>query len=418
MLNTDSVAQGTIVSQEKIVSLPLNGRQFIQLALLVPGANGGGRTVQQNAVRLNQTGGFSSSGGRTNNNAFLLDGAINTDPDYNAISYVPIVDALAEFQVQTAQFSAQYGRASGSQINVVTKSGGNGYHGGVWEFLRNQVLDSRPFNSISSSLPRNQRNQFGGALGGPIVKDKLFFFGAWETLRLRQAGVSPTTIAVPTALERTGNFSRAPVPVYDPGTSNTARAPFPGGVIPASSLNPQTLAAMAAMPLPNTGGSNFVNNAEVLRQNNDNYSIRVDYVLGNRATLFGRYSISNENDVVPDLVPSRDQVSAIRPQNAAIGIVQTFSATRVNEARLGFNRLKFLNGLPEPLFPVVGPSSRRPRFLPSGYSAMGGAGSYTGTLGGGTVLARNNTYQAYDNFSWEKGRHSLKFGAELLQIGY
>src|SRR5262249_46519942 len=188
--------------------------------------------------------------------------------------------------------------------------------------------------------------------------------------------------------------------------------------IPASSLNPQTLAAMAAMPLPNTGGSNFVNNAEVLRQNNDNYSIRVDYVLGNRATLFGRYSISNENDVVPDLVPSRDQVSAIRPQNAAIGIVQTFSATRVNEARLGFNRLKFLNGLPEPLFPVGGQSINLPRFLPSGYSAMGGAGSYTGTLGGGTVLARNNTYQAYDNFSWEKGRHSLKFGAELLQIGY
>src|SRR5262249_11108454 len=142
MLNTESVAQGTTVSQEKIVSLPLNGRQFIQLAMLVPGANGGGRTVQQNSVRLNQVGGFSSSGGRTNNNAFLLDGAINTDPDYNGISYVPIVDALAEFQVQTAQFSAQYGRASGSQINVVTKSGSNAFHGTAWDFLRNQVLDS------------------------------------------------------------------------------------------------------------------------------------------------------------------------------------------------------------------------------------------------------------------------------------
>src|SRR5215831_17308203 len=223
LLNTESVAQGTTVSQEKIVSLPLNGRQFIQLALLVPGANGGGRTVQQNAVRLNQTGGISSSGGRTNNNAFLLDGAINTDPDYNAISYVPIIDALAEFQVQTAQFSAQYGRASGSQVNVVTKSGSNEYYGAAWDFLRNQVLDARPFNSVSSSLPRNQRNQFGGALGGRIVKDKLFFFGAWETLRLRQAGVSLTTIAVPTALERTGNFSQTSPAVYDPATSNTLR---------------------------------------------------------------------------------------------------------------------------------------------------------------------------------------------------
>src|SRR5262249_40380523 len=208
MLNTESVAQGTTVSQEKIVSLPLNGRQFIQLAMLVPGANGGGRTVTQNSVRLthahghpksvrlNPVGGFSSSGGLTNNNAFLLDGAINTDPDYNGIGYVPIVDALAEFQVQTAQFSAQYGRASGSQINVVTKSGSNAFHGTAWDFLRNQVLDSRPFNSISSSLPRNQRNQFGGAVGGRIIKDKLFFFGAWESLRLRQAGVSLTTVAV------------------------------------------------------------------------------------------------------------------------------------------------------------------------------------------------------------------------------
>ncbi|HKA00456.1 MAG TPA: hypothetical protein VKE70_28285, partial [Candidatus Solibacter sp.] len=417
-LNTESVAQGTTVSQEKIVSLPLNGRQFIQLAMLVPGANGGGRTVQQNSVRLNQVGGFSSSGGRTNNNAFLLDGAINTDPDYNGISYVPIVDALAEFQVQTAQFSAQYGRASGSQINVVTKSGSNAFHGTAWDFLRNQVLDSRPFNSISSSLPRNQRNQFGGAVGGRIIKDKLFFFGAWESLRLRQAGVSLTTVAVPTALERTGNFNGSTATVYDPNTSNTARTPFPNNIIPADRINPQTVAAMAAMPLPNSGSSNFVNNGEVLRQNNDNYSIRLDYVINSRATLFGRYSISNENDLIPDVVPLRDQVSAIRPQNATIGSAQTFGSTRVNEVRLGFNRLKFLNGLPEPSFQAGGQSMNLPRFLPSGYSAMGGAGSYTGTLGGGTVLARDSSYQIYDNFSWQRGRHSLKFGAEVLQIGY
>src|SRR5262249_43970443 len=260
-------------------------------------------------------------------------------PDYNAISYVPIIDSLAEFQVQTAQFSAQYGRASGSQINVVTKSGGNAFHGAAWDFLRNQVLDSRPFNSISSTLPRNQRNQFGGTLGGRILKDKLFFFGAWESLRLRQAGVSLTTIAVPTALERTGNFSASPIPVYDPSSSNTARSPFPGNTIPSARINPQTLAALAAMPLPNAGGSNFVNNSEILRQNNDNYSLRLDYVVNERVTLFGRYSISNENDFVPDVVTDRDQLSTMRPQNVAIGSVQTLSGTRVNEARLGYNRL-------------------------------------------------------------------------------
>jgi hypothetical protein len=423
MLNTESVTQGTVISQEKIASLPLNGRQFIQLALLVPGTTGGGRTVQQNAVRLNQIGGLSSSGGRTNNNAFLLDGAVNTDPDYNAISYVPVLDSLAEFQVQTAQFSAQYGRASGAQVNVVTKSGGNDLHGGAWDFLRNQVLDSRPFNSISAHLPRNQRNQFGGTLGGPILKDKLFFFGAFEGLRLRQAGVSPTTVAVPTALERTGNFSASPGSIWDPNTtvttgSSSLRQQFPGNAIPASRLNLQTVAAMAGMSLPNVGVSNFVNNSEVLRQNNNNYSARIDYILSPKVTLFGRYSISDENDFLPDVVTARDQISAVRPQNVAIGSTQTLSSTRVNEARLGFNRLKFLNGLPEPVFQVGGADSNLPRFLPSGYAAMGGAGSYTGTQGGGTVLARNNTYQAYDNYSWQKGRHGLKFGAEILQINY
>jgi Carboxypeptidase regulatory-like domain/TonB dependent receptor len=423
MLNTESVAQGTVISQEKIESLPLNGRQFIQLALLVPGANSGGRAVQQNAVRLNQVGGFSSSGGRTNNNAFLLDGAINTDPDYNAISYVPIIDSLAEFQVQTAQFSAQYGRASGSQINVVTRSGSNDLHGGAWDFLRNQALDSRPFNSITSSLPRNQRNQFGGTLGGPVLKDRLFFFGAFEALRLRQAGVNLTTTAVPTALERTGDFSAMTPAVYDPNStvttgSTSVRQPFPGNGIPVDRINPQTLAAMAAMPLPNAGGSNYVNNSGLLSQNNNNYSIRMDYVASQRVSLFGRYSISDENDTVPDVVPLRDQISAIRPQNAAIGSTQMLSSSKVNEVRLGFNRLKFVNGLPEPLFQVGGQSVNLPRFLPSGYSAMGGAGSFTGTLGGGTVQARNNTYQIYDNFCWQRGRHSLKFGAEAMQINY
>jgi hypothetical protein len=425
MVNTESVAQGTVISQEKIVSLPLNGRQFIQLALLVPGANSGGRQVQQNNIRLNQVGGISSSGGRTNNNAFLLDGATNIDPDYNAISYVPILDTIEEFQVQTAQFSAQYGRASGSQINVVTKQGGNAWHGDGWEFLRNQELDSRPFNSVTSSLARNQRNQFGGTVGGRILKDKLFVFGGYEGLRLRTAGATPTTTAVPTALERTGDFSKSAASVFDPNTtapnpsgSGMIRTQFPGNIIPQSRVNPLTAAAMAAMPLPNVGASNYVNSGEVQQQNSDNYSIRLDYLLTPKVSLFGRYSISNESDFIPDVVPKRDQLSDVRPQNVAAGSTQALSATRVNEVRLGYNRLRFLNGLPEPSFDVNGASQNLPRFLPAGFATMGGAGAYTGTQGGGTVVSRDNTYQAYDNFSWQKGRHSWKFGAEILRIEY
>ncbi len=123
LLNLDTAAQGTVIGEAQVQSLPLNGRQFIQLALLVPGANPGGRAVQQNTVRPNQTGGLSVSGGRTNNTAFLLDGAVNTDPDYNSLNYSPSIDAIAEFQVQTAQFTAEYSRAGG-QVNVVTSRAG------------------------------------------------------------------------------------------------------------------------------------------------------------------------------------------------------------------------------------------------------------------------------------------------------
>lgn len=419
LLNTESAAYGSVVSEEKIVALPLNGRQFIQLALLVPGANAGGRQVQQNTVRLNTVGGFSSSGGRTNNNLFLFDGSVNTDPDYMALSYVPIVDALAEFQVQAAQYGAQYGRASGSQVNVVSKSGSNEFHGSAWEFLRNQRFDARPFNSVSPRLPRNQRHQFGGTLGGPILANKLFFFGAYERSTLRQAGVSITTVNIPTPLERQGNFSQTPAIPFDPDTlSGGVRTPFPGNIIPASRLNPITKAAIDAMPLPNIGAAQYVNNDAILRQDGHNGSGRIDYNVSASDLLFGRYSISQEQSVIPDVVTGRERLGFVTPQNVALGWNRIFSSNQVNELRLGFNRLRFQDGLPEPLFNVGGVQQVIPRFRPAGYPVMGGAGAFTGTTGGGTVLVRNNTYQLYDNFSWLVGRHSLKIGGELLRMDY
>jgi hypothetical protein len=419
LLNTESVAQGTVITEEKILQLPLNGRQFIDLALLVPGANAGGRNVQQNNVRLNQTGGLSSSGGRTNNNLFLFDGAVNTDPDYNALSYVPIVDSLAEFQVQTAQYSAQYGRASGGQINVVSKSGSNAFHGSAWEFLRNQRMDARPFNSVTSKLPKNQRNQFGGAFGGPVRKDKLFFFAAYEALRLRQAGVGITNVIVPTAAERGGNFAQSPGTFFDPDTlSGGVRQPFPGNTIPANRINAITRAAINAMPLPNVGANGFVNGNAVLSQNGNNGSLRMDWMASRSTNVMGRYSVSHEDIVQPDVVTDRERLGGVRPQNASLGVNTAFSGTLVNEFRLGFNRLRFLDGLPEPLFDVNGSRQVIPRFRPQGYPVMGGAGAFTGTTGGGTVLTRNNSYQIYDNVSWVRGNKSWKFGGELIRLDY
>src|SRR5215813_13897137 len=196
-LVTASIAQGTVINEEAVRAIPLNGRQFLQLALLSPAVNSGGLAVQQNSLRQGQVGGLSVAGQRTNDSAYLLDGVINTDPDYNALSYVPVVDGISEFQVQVAQYSAEFGRASGGQINVQTQSGSNQWHGSAWDFLRNNVLDARPFNlTTSSTVPKFQRNQFGATVGGPIAANRLFVFFNYEGLRNRQAAANLTTIAV------------------------------------------------------------------------------------------------------------------------------------------------------------------------------------------------------------------------------
>src|SRR5262245_4586916 len=295
-LSTESVAQSSIIGEQKIVQLPLNGRQFIQLALLVPGASGGGRAVQQNGVRQGQVGGLSISGGRTNNTIFLLDGAVNVDPDYSSINYSPQIDAISEFQVQTASVSAEYGRAA---VNVASKSGSNNLHGSAFEFLRNKALDARPFN-LAGSLPQYQRNQYGGTVGGPVIKNRLFGFLAYEGLKVRQAGGGLTTVPVPSALQRQGDFSKTAGGIFDPGTlANGVREQFPNNKIPVSRLNPQTLAALNALPLPTDPvASTFVNSSEVLKQNNDNYSGRLDYTVNSKWNLFGRYSVSDEDAII------------------------------------------------------------------------------------------------------------------------
>jgi Carboxypeptidase regulatory-like domain len=410
LLNTESAAQGTVIGEEKIQSLPLNGRQFIDLALLSPNVTIGGSSVQQNKVRLNQDGGFSASGNRTNNNGFLLDGVTNLDPDYMSLSYTPILDTLAEFQVQTGQQTAEYGHAGGAQINVVTKSGGSAWHGGGWEFVRNRVFDSRPFN-LFSDLPKFQRNQFGGTAGGPIRRNKVFVFGGYERLALRQAAAGLTTVTVPTALERQGNFTASKTVIYD--ALSTPRAPFAGDTIAQSRINPLALIAIDAVPaanVPNTTNK-YINNAEVLTQDSHNYSLRTDYVATSSITMFGRYSGAHENDSTPGLVPGRAAIGMALPQNAAYGMTWVLSPRSVNEFRAGFNRMRYSSGVPEPLFNVNGSETPLPYFKLTSYADMGGAG-------GGASVVRDNTFQAYDIWSFQIGRHLLKAGGEFMFIQY
>ncbi len=420
VLATDSVAQDTIVSEEKIQSLPLNGRQFVQLTMLVPGANAGGRAVQQNLNRQGLVGGVSVAGNRTNNTVFLLDGAANVDPDYNALSYIPSIDTIREFQVQTAMAGAEYGRASGGYVNVVTKSGSNEFHGSAWEFLRNDRLDARPFNLPTPTLPKFRRNQFGGTLGAPLVPNKLFAFLSFEGLRIRQAGAGLTTVSVPSALKRAGDFSETPGGIFDPATlSGGVRQPFPENRIPADRLNGMTVAAANALPLPNMPGTSlFVNSSGVLVQQNENYSGRIDYNAGRNVSTFGRFSIANEKAMIPATVTGRDGINKVRPQNSVAGVTILFRPDLVSETRVAYNRYRQIIGLPELSFNVNGQPTVLPQFLVAGYPTMGGAGQFVGTTGGGVVQVRDNTYQVYDNVTWQIGRHSVKFGGEALQLRY
>jgi hypothetical protein len=418
VLNAESVSQGTIVGQEKITALPLNGRQFIQLALLVPGANPGGRAVQQNGVRQGQIGGLSIGGGRTNNTMFLLDGAMNTDLDYSTLNYSPSVDGIAEFQVQTAMVGAEYTR---STVNVVTKSGGNELHGSAFEFLRNRNFDSRPFNLNQSKLPKYQRNQFGGTLGGPIVKEKLFTFFSYEGLRIRQAAPGLTSVLVPTAQQRQGDFSQStPAGIYDPDSlANGVRQMFPGNRIPASRLNPLALAALSIVPLPNNASTSlFENTTGVLRQNGDNFSNRIDYTVKDTLSLFGRYSIAEDKAGIPATVTGRDRLNNARTQSAVLGATKILSANLLNETRLSFSRSHILSGMPELTFDVAGQQRTLPQFILSPYPIMGGSGGFNNTRGGGTIRVRNNNFQLYDNIAWHRGNHSLKFGGEIFHVQY
>lgn len=420
-LETGSAAQGTVVGQEKVQALPLNGRQFLQLALLSPAVNSGGIAVQQNALRQGEIGGLSVAGSRTNDSAYLLDGVVNTDSDYNALSYVPTVDAIAEFQVQVAQYSAEYGRASGGQINVLTQSGGNQWHAGAWEFLRNNVLDARPFNlTTQSNVPEFRRNQFGALLGGPILKNRLFGFFSYEGLRTRQAAANLTTVAVPDALQRAGNFSSemAATAIYNPNVATgTPRTAFPGNIIPASLINPSVSVAMQALPLPNLPGGLYINSSDVLIQNYGNYSGRLDYQLSDKLHLFTRVSGAAENASIPVVLPGRANLDNAAPRNVAAGLTGVISASKVNDLRLGFNRLNFLYGLPEVDFSVGGQNTQLPNFL-VGSLNFGGAGPYNATGQGGVAQARDNVYQLWDVFAWQKGRHSIKFGGEIDDFQY
>jgi hypothetical protein len=471
-LETDTSDLGQVQDSHTIETLPLNGRNYAQLALLSAGVG-----PSEPGSRVETTYGFSSNGARSLQNNFQLDG-IDNNSDLgdvlNGSSYViqPSVDALAEFKVQTNAYSAEFGRGNGAIMNATIKSGTNDFHGDAYEFFRNDVLDAA--NAFDEFGRQNyQQNQFGATFGGPILKNKLFFFGDYEGLRIRQA--LPQLSLVPTPAEISGDFSsfltNTPAMAVDASGNPTNQVAldcsghptymgeiFNTRLTQASNLNPDgycgvpigvnsagnptnifpsnlidplaaRLAALFPSPNVNVNGSNYL--AEPKRSSDqNNFDIRVDYNMGARDALFGRFSYEEQPSFMPSPFDNALDGGAFQDgyqnnsyRSVAISETHTFSNSTINEFRVGYNRinshrfqLNYDNNVAAELgFPGV-PFSPNNGGLPNMTIDDG-----TATIGSSGFLPsieKQNAFVIAENLTKVHGRHSMMFGTELRFIEF
>jgi hypothetical protein len=453
LLETETSGLGQVVDNKRVVNLPLNGRNFAQLALLTAGT-----APSEPGARDEGGYGFSANGARSLQNNFLLDGVDNNSnlPDLlNETNYViqPSVEALEEFKVQTNAYSAEFGRGNGAIINATIKSGTNQIHGSVYEFLRNEKFDAKNFfDSHTDPIAPYKQNQFGVTFGGPIVKNKTFFFVDYEGLRIRQSQTWAST--VPTAAMRSGDFSSLIDYTQPNGTDcqghttyvgeifNSRQAgagcgvPFqydgtgaPLNIIPSALLDPLALAITNLFPLPNANGLgyNYVSNP-VRAESRNNFDVRVDQKFTDKDYGFFRFSYEDQPSVLPGPFATGGDgggfftgVEDNAYRSFATSWTHMFPPQVVNEFRLGYNRVNSqrlqLNsdktseqilGYPGG-FPGV-PNVPMNGGLPQLYF------SDVSTIGSPTFLPSHeiqNTYSLLDNLTWARGKHSLKFGTEI-----
>ena len=420
LVETTSAALGEVIGERQVVDLPLNGRNFLQLATLQPGVtpatveytpSSGSRLLDEQAGATSQVNGL-----RIQSNNYLLDGADNNEPFYGFIAAVPNPDAIEEFKILTNAYSAEFGRGGGGIINVVTKSGTNEIHGTIFEFLRNDVLDARSF--FASETPPLKRNQFGVSVGAPIVKDKAFLFGTYEGLR-ESKGVNVNT-NVPSALERVGDFSQSANPPVNPLTGEL----FPGNVIPATRINLVNQGLLQFYPAATDGQNGFVS-ARAAPTDGDQFMLKGDVVIGEKDRLTGTYFFSDFSleDLNPPSffgvigVPGFGVGDSTQNHRIILSETHTFGATAINTARFVYHRTVLNSGIPlqERNRSDFGFTfaSRIVDDLPiigvSGFSTFG-------LTSVANFFRTANTFEGSDDFSLVRGRHNLKFGAQARRL--
>ena len=434
MLNTSDTALGTVIDQQRIVELPINGRNYLSLVKLSPNVSaemgaGGQANGRQGGERANQA--LSIGGQRQQYNRFTLDGIDNTDSDFNTFVVRPSVEALQEFKVQTGVYSAEYGKAT-SQINVTTRSGTNELHGTLFEFLRNDKIQARPWNNAADKAPF-RRNQFGFTTTGPIVKNKLFFMANYEGLRERVTGFAQSTTA-DQAL-RSGDFSNpALLTIYDPDTiteqadGTFTASPFPNQQIPSARFKQPFVQLLEFLPLPNIPGAVLGRDPNNYTRNRpnpidwDQFTTRIDFSQGPNSQWFGRYSWGRESVLNGGTFEIQDRRIETRVDQIMLSNTHTFSPVLVNELRLGANIFDndletFYNGIRDvtgelgiPGMPPVAEAAwGSPQIGMGGNGEVAGWGESTE----GPFINRSRTYQITDNMSWVRGNHTVKFGGEI-----
>ncbi len=425
LLQSESSTVGTVIENKQVVELPLNGRSFTELTYLVPGG------VRQSTGIFQQSGTrVSVSGARSEDNNYTLDGVNNNETFFKAYGVQPSIDAIAEFKIQTNITSAEFGSAAGANINVATKSGTNAIHGGAWEFLRNNVFDANNFfdNKAGVNKPQFKQNQFGAQAGGPIMKNKAFWFFNYEGYRFRRGANSLGTIPTPAMFAgdlRFDETGKPGLPIYDPATTRiengkVVRDPFPNNIIPTNRLDPIMQSYIQLFyPAPNLSGQtqNLINGQSNSLDWNQ-YIGRVDYKINDNNTLFGRWAnnLSNAATARP-LSPTSLQKNSFT--NLMVSDTQLFGPTTVLDLKFSYHRnhLQIADTSPSDYATIqqwINTTGIQgiviknanvplyPQFFISGYTNPNQDG----------YPFPDDTMQALVNLSKSKGRHYMKFGMD------
>jgi hypothetical protein len=434
LLNTETTDLGNVIERAPIIQLPLNGRNFSQLALLVPGTNGGEvggtRTTGNGNETARNGANIVADGARSSFNTYLIDGLNDNDQLIGTIKVFPNLEDVQEFKVQIGNYDAEY-MSGGAVINVTTASGSNQLHGSAFEFLRNSALDTRQYFDAPNTIPPYIQNQFGASLGGPIRKDKMFFFADYQGLRIHES--FSNILSEPTAALRGGDFSLYPDVIYDPTTYNATtktRQPFPNNKIPQGELNPIAINLLATMPLPNLPGevNNLrINPLEVDEQNQ--FDVRFDNVISSKDSWFARYTYGTADITYPEnpvLVNGTLNPFAFAgslrsnhdPSQQATGQeIHVFSPTLSNQLALGYTR-EYLHVAPldtgnntSALLGLIGSNSAGQG---SGLASLGITGFSGYSASFQPEIVPQNTEEYSDTVSWVHGAHVSAFGVDVI----